>query len=67
MLNILNVTMSLCHHVIFCIGFPVLVVVSFDKDDCHFSLGRVRENEMPWIDPDDLENYKEAIILMQIG
>ena len=49
------------------IRLPVLIVISFNKDDCYFSLGRVHENEMPWIDPTDLENYKEAIILMQIG
>lgn len=46
--------------------YPILIVISFDKDDFHFSLGGIHDNETPWIDANDLDYYKQAILLIKI-
>ena len=43
--------------------YSFVLVLSFDEDDCVVRFHKKRENEVPWIDIDSIDNFHEGVMV----
>lgn len=48
------------------LSFKFHIVLSYDKKDCTLRFYKLRDDESPWFDIENLNDYKQEAILVEI-
>jgi len=48
-----------------CPNMKFILILSFNEEDCNLRFHRFRQNELPWINPDEIQKFEEGIMIVE--